>query len=210
MKNFIFYIGIMLVLGFALGFFSVNWILSLICIAAVASAYLFILFSPILFTNDISKTEKFLIKNRKKPFYDLNFSIANNLENDVEDAIQKVLSKYKAPFRHALFLTIYSLYKHDTEKAKTHLEGIQPLKYREYYRALVCVEEGNLQDAVTISNKINSPKWMKLIIMAEVYLKEGNNEKAKICAIQAVKETKGLQKYAIYKNFEKILGDQTM
>ncbi|MFP5108956.1 hypothetical protein ACSU6B_19635 [Neobacillus sp. C211] len=209
MKNLISFIGIMFILGLGLGFFSVNWILSLICIVGVVSVYLFISFSPILFTNDISKTEKFLIRNQKRPIYYLFYSLANNLDGDVEDAIKKVLLKYKTPARQALFRTIYSLYKHDTEKAKTNLERIQPLKLRQYYLALVCIEEDKLQDAISISDKINS-NWMKNTILAEVYLKEGNIEKAKTYANQAVKETKGIQKYSIYKNFEKILGDKTM
>jgi hypothetical protein len=78
------------------------------------------------------------------------------------------------------------------------------LKIREYYQALIFIEEGKFQEALSIAEKINS-SWMKHTIEAEVDLKEGNEEKAKTKAKQAISETKGLQKYALYKNFEKIL-----
>ncbi|TDK61782.1 hypothetical protein E2K98_12905 [Bacillus salipaludis] len=204
MKTHIIFIGIIFVISFTLGYFDVNWILYLITIFGVLSAYLYLLYSPILFTNDILKTEAFLKKNQNKPIFYLIYSLANHLESNVEDAISKVLLKYKSPTKQAHFIAIYSLYKHDIERAKASVGQIQVLKNKEYYQALICIEEGKLKEALTIGNKIDS-SWMKHTINAEVYLKEGNEEKARNYAKQAIRETKGIQKYLLYKNFEKIL-----
>jgi hypothetical protein len=204
LKNYLILFVVVLGLSFTYGYFSVNSTVFFISMVGVLIVYLYVVLLPILFSNNIVKIEAFILKNQKKPFYYFLYTMANNLDDKVEDAMKKVMAKYKSPTRQAFFLTSYSLYKHDVEGAKANIEKIQPQKNRDYYRALICIEEGKLDEALSIADHVHSD-WMKHTLRAEVYLMEGKQDQAKPYAKQAFDETNGLQKYSLYKNFEKLL-----
>lgn len=151
---------------------------------------------------DLNKIEKFLINNKKNPNYQLFYALANNLDEEVEDAIEKLLSKYKNKHKQALFKVIYAFYKKEIVTAKQEIEYIKPANYMRYYKSTLLLEEGNLNEAKQLIEEISIP-WMKYALLSELENKLNNPEEAIRLAKMALDQVKGLQKYILYKTYQR-------
>jgi hypothetical protein len=163
--------------------------------------YIYFQISPILFSKDIEKSEKYLIKHQKNPMYQLYYAIANNMDAEAESAFAKFNAKYKNSYRQALLNTAYAIYKKDIQTARENVGAIKPVQNRLYYEAFIAIESKQLNKAREIADQL--PKgWMKESILAEVFEKQGNKTLAKEHALKAFEQTRGLQRYMIYKSNE--------
>ncbi|MBB6451798.1 putative negative regulator of RcsB-dependent stress response [Salirhabdus euzebyi] len=199
MNNIVFYVTLF-AQGLVLAMLDVEFVPAMIIILLVVGVLsYFRMFYPLYGTKDIEKTEKFLLMNKKNPFFHFVYAVANDQKDEVEHSFEKVMAKYKAPARQALHTIIYALYKKDAEQAREQLPHIQPAKYQSYYEALVLVEEGKMDEAQAVAdNQLTG--WMKETVRAEILLKAGDKDEAKGILEQAMLETKGLQCYLMYKN----------
>ncbi|WP_088043681.1 hypothetical protein [Bacillus sp. EAC] len=159
---------------------------------------------PLFISVNVSKIEKFLLKNKQNPLYFFVYSTANNLNSEAEESYIKILIKYKNSSRQAIYKTAYAIYKKDTFGANANVHLIKQKEYRQYYQALIAILEGDMSKARLVADKINSI-WMRETILAETYEKEGDIDKATEYAISALVKTRGVQRYSLYKNFEHLI-----
>ncbi|HWL12264.1 MAG TPA: hypothetical protein VNQ57_04685 [Ureibacillus sp.] len=151
---------------------------------------------------DISRIEKFLMKQKRNPNFMLVHALANKNDKDVEEAIHKLLRKHRQRHKQALYKTLYALYKEEILTAKQGIEWIRPLPYKHYYKSIVFIEEGNIKKATQLIEQISIP-WMKSALLSEIERKKGNSEEALQLAKRALNQVNGLQKYVLYKTYQR-------
>ncbi|MEH7235279.1 hypothetical protein [Bacillus sp. JJ1562] len=197
--------GVAILLGVLLGFLDVgqpfSMIISMIVIVGL-STYLFVY--PIYWEKNVKKIESYLEKRRKNPLFKLYYGMGNRIDQDVKEATEALLQKYKQPARQAIFKTLFALYEDDIGRAKKDIEEIQPPQYRYYYQAIIAIEEGQVNEATELSGQINS-EWMKHALAAGIAKKEGNQAEYVAEIQKAFEKTRGMQRYVIYKQYERDL-----
>ncbi|MNH98035.1 hypothetical protein D3C73_507480 [compost metagenome] len=156
----------------------------------------------LLWDTNVERMERFLIRNKKKPTYGLIYASANELDEDVRHCIHSLLHKHPQPHKQALYKTIYALYKKDILTAKKDVEFIKPLVYQQYYTAAVWIEEGRLEETRQLIETISTP-WMKSAILSEIEIKSDHPDQARQWAKQAFEQAKGLQRYTLYKSYQR-------
>lgn len=166
------------------------------------SSLLFTKFNPILWTKSTEKTERYIKRNLKDPMIRLYYGLANELDDQIEIAMEKILRKYKDKTKQALFKTIDALYKKDLETAEAHVANIRPLPYQQYYRVVIALEYDDLATATELLEKVEIA-WMKDALQCELERKQGNRNEAVLFAERALEKTRGLQKYLLVKEYQK-------
>ncbi|MXO77320.1 hypothetical protein GRP75_05530 [Paenibacillus sp. OT2-17] len=165
-----------------------------------------VLYVPILFTvlwdSNLKRIEKFLMSRKNKLEYHLFYALANEIDEEVEDSTRLLLQKYKGIHKQALYKTVFAFYKKEILTVKEEIEFIKPRAYKNYYRAIVCMEEGNNAEAHKIIHDIPTP-WMKNAILSELELKSNHYAAALKLAQQALHQSKGLQKYVLFKTYQR-------
>ncbi|THE09791.1 hypothetical protein E1I69_21070 [Bacillus timonensis] len=203
--RFVVLFGVAFVLGIIMAFLDVSEPLGLIISMIVIvgfSTYLFIY--PIFWEKNVRKIESYLEKRRKNPLYKLYYGMGNRIDQDVKEATEELVQKYKQPARQALFKTLHALYEDDILRVKKDIEEIHPPQYKAYYQAIVAVEEGKLEQAAALGEQVKS-EWMKHALAAGIAKKAGNHE-VYVAEIQkAFEKTRGMQRYVLYKQFERDL-----
>lgn len=201
LKQHVLFYSVVFLLCFLLGFIQAPFYLIALLLIISVSWYMYVQISPILFSKDVHKSEKFILKHQKNPMYHFYYAIANNLDDEAEAALAKFNAKYKNSHRQALMNTTFALYRNDVSGAKKHAVSIKPPVYRTYYEALIAVKSRQYEGAKRLAEQL--PKgWMKESVLSEVSHKQGNKTSAKKHAESAYEQTRGLQRYLIYKNNE--------
>ncbi|OAB40243.1 hypothetical protein PBAT_23310 [Paenibacillus antarcticus] len=171
-----------------------------IAIVCMMLPYLYMLFKE---TNMV-RLEKFLIRQRNNPSLYLFYAIANKQDEVVESQINRLLAKYKDPNKQALYKAIYGAYLKNMTAVKNDVSLIQSIQFRIYYEAYVHIEEGNLELARDTAAKL-SKTYMKSALLSEIELRTGNRQEAIDLARLALQKVSGLQRYIVYKNYEREL-----
>ncbi|MBP1906782.1 hypothetical protein J2Z32_003446 [Paenibacillus turicensis] len=154
------------------------------------------------FSSDLKKIEKALTSNRSVPIFNLYLALGSRDDEKVDICVEALLNKYKLPSRQALFKTIHAMYKEEILTVKEEIKLIKPQTYQYYYEALLCIEEFNITSAEKYIDMIDKP-WMKLVLLSTLKLRLGDDLEAYQLSLQALEQSKGIQKYAIYKSMEK-------
>lgn len=152
----------------------------------------------------IERLEKFLLRQRKKPEMYIIYAMANNREEEAADMMSRLLVKYTQPHRQAQYKAAYCIYRKDAAAVKKELVHLKSSDQRHYYEAFVHTEEGNLELARDTAAKLSTP-WMKSSMLSEIEKKAGNQHEAIAHGKQALHSSKGLQRYILYKTFEREL-----
>ncbi|MBD8068789.1 hypothetical protein [Bacillus sp. PS06] len=202
------------VIAFILSFFSFFTlqyfdITNVFTIGLVFLLILAIVFLPVLhtvlFETNMDKIERFLLKNKKNPNFYMIYALANEIDDEVKDITEKLVKKSKQESRQAMYKVVQALYFKDVAEAKLHINQIKPVHYRLYYQASILLEEGDLDGAVELMEKLPS-QWMKDAILAEHAKKLNNLATAKDYANKAMLHSKGLQRYLLHKTYEREFG----
>lgn len=203
--RFVVLFGVALLLGAFLGFLDLSQFASMtisLIVIVILTTYLFIY--PIYWEKDVRKIESFLKKRRKNPAFKLYYGMGNRIDQDVKEATEELLRKYKHPAKQALFKTLQALYEDDILRVKKDIEDIHPPQYKAYYQAIVAVEEGKLEEAAELGEQVKS-EWMKHALAAGIAKKTGNHGEYVAEIQKAYEKTRGMQRYVIYKQYEEEL-----
>lgn len=204
--NIVFYIFIFLI-ATVLGLYQVNSLVLILFLVIMVGFRLFVEFYPLVLSRDINRIEKYLVKKkhgkRRQPLLFF-YAVANQMDNEVEEVYHKLISKTKNPHKKSAFNTVYALYKNDLEMAKNNVQLLKQETYRVYYKALILIEENELNEAKNLGSQIKSES-LKDIIQAEIFLKENNMEKVKEHYEKALRSSKGLGYYSVYKRYISIV-----
>ncbi|WP_068534437.1 hypothetical protein [Paenibacillus glacialis] len=187
---------------------STVYIVSVAILIAILSIMLPYIHMVLQETN-LVRLEKFLIRQRKNPALYLFYAIANKQDEEVRILIDRLLVKYKHPQKQALYKAIYGTYRKNITTVKNEVSLIQSVQFRYYYETYVYIEEGNLELARATTAKVSKP-WMKNSLLSEIELQTGNRPEAIELARQALQSSRGLQRYIVYKNYERELPEAVL
>lgn len=183
-------------------YYDVNKILSFVIVFIVVLLATSSNLYAMIGSSNVEKIEKLLIANRKNPYYNLIIALAEDNTEQIKSSINTLLIKYKSKTKQALYKTILALHKKEIQTAKEHIKYIRPLPYQYYYQGYVYIEEGNYAEASKMVELIPQ-KWMKLALLSEIKFRSNEYREALDLAHQAYQHSRGIQKYSIYKTFQR-------
>ncbi|WP_017754134.1 hypothetical protein [Calidifontibacillus oryziterrae] len=201
--NYVFAIIVAFVINFIMNYLQFNSVIILIVtFLIVLAGLLYPTYRTLLSETKVEKVEKFLLKKRKMPTYAFIYALANNDEEEALAALNKLLKINKQTHKQALFKTMYHLYKKDLAAVKEEIEYIKPELYKNYYKTALLVEEGEFSEARQLASQITK-RWMQHALFAEIEKEEDNCAEAARFAKLALAEAKGLNRYSLYKAYER-------
>ncbi|WP_320258155.1 hypothetical protein [Cytobacillus sp. IB215316] len=153
---------------------------------------------PLYLSNNVLTVEKSILNKKRNALFHFYYVYANQIDDEIEEATERVLKKYQMPHMYALINVIYALYNKDIIAAKKYVDHIKPLNYQNYYKGLISVEDNHVDLANELANEIKI-EWMKYALLAAIERKHGNEEEAIKYAKLSYSSARGLNKYMIYK-----------
>lgn len=154
------------------------------------------------FSNSIPQIGRYIKRNRFKPVFAFPYALGNGSDQDVEAAIEQVLTTHKQPELQSIYRTLLALHRGQAAVAAQHAETIEREPLRSYYLAQAAVSSRDWQHAQNLSNSISEP-WMKYSIKALIARETDEAEFLQL-AEKSVQEARGVQKYTLQKNFERM------
>jgi hypothetical protein len=116
----------------------------------------------------------------------------------------QLMSKYKQPETQAQFKAALGVYRKDMATVREAVPYIRKSDYRAYYETILLIENGESDQARKTSESIKK-HWMRLALLVEMEIKAGRHEAAIEYAREAINSTKGVHRYVLYKEYERVL-----
>jgi hypothetical protein len=188
---------------FVLHYLQVSSIFAMAILAIVILiGVMYPLLQVLLWETNITKVEKFLLKNKKNPNFYIVYALANGLDEDVRKITDSLLQKYKQPSRQALYKIGAALYFKNMIVVRNEIEYVKSDAYRLYYQAILLIDEGDIEGANELIVKVPT-KWMKNALLAEREKQLNHTTEAQSYAEKAKQESRGLQRYLLHKTYER-------
>ncbi|WP_422661175.1 hypothetical protein ACK8P5_12105 [Paenibacillus sp. EC2-1] len=175
----------------------------LLFVATILAFSLFFYY-PLLLEKRISRLESFLRKQKKTPAIYVHYVLANRLEDEAGEIMEQLMSKYKQSGTRAIFQAAFGVYQKDMDMVREALPDIQKSDYRAYYETTIHIENGEMDRAHETLNSIKK-HWMRLALLVDIEMKSGNQEAAIQYAREVVTATRGVNRYTLYKEYEREL-----
>ncbi|MGM0846244.1 MAG: hypothetical protein ACQEUT_14805 [Bacillota bacterium] len=194
------------ILAISLGVLTAIWQMSFWITALLISlSVTLIVYVPFVwfmyFSKDAEKIGYYLEKRTKQPILQFYCSLANSDEKQAEEAMQLLKKKYKSPNMSAIFTVAYAAHQDKLSTVKDDILLIKDHSARQYYEALLKIEEGHWEEAEEMSSTLKKP-WMRDSVKAEVLYKKGLSEQAAAHKTNAIQLTKGIQRYLLVKKYK--------
>jgi hypothetical protein len=152
-------------------------------------------------TEDMKKVERFIEARLNQPVFHFYYALANEDDFQVEKALREVRDKYKKEYYYTVYSVTYAAYKGKLVDEKEAIAQIKQPALRLYYEALLAIEEGELERANRLAKEQRKP-WMKEAILAGVASKRGERDLEIKHQQEAIRLTRGLQRYLLMKRYE--------
>lgn len=178
-------------------------IVGLVFVATIFAFSLFFYY-PLLLEKRISRLESFLRKQKKTPAIYVHYVLANRLENEARVIMEQLMSKYKQRETRAIFQAAFGVYQKDMDMVREAVPYIQKPDYRVYYETTIQIDNGEMDRARDTLRSIKK-HWMRLALLVDIEMKSGNQEAAIQYAREAVNSTRGVNRYTLYKEYEREL-----
>ena len=166
------------------------------CIFLITSIFVVLFNHALLITNNMKLAEFFFKKTYSKKirqYYEKMFM------KNIEEAVV-ILSPYKKiiGYRNTYKLTEITMLldKGDIERAKKEIDSIKSAKFKNHIICYFTMETADEHMFQICSNKIKD-KGIRLVIEADWLYFNGEREKAKVKAQEALKNVRGFQKYIL-------------
>lgn len=159
---------------------------------------------PAVLDKRVDRVESFLRSQKNNPALYIQYVLANRLEDEARTVMEQLMSKHKRVAVQATYKAAYGWYRKDMAAVKEAIPHISHADYRAYYEAGLLLEEGKDAQAREHLKSIRKP-WMRSAVLAEIERTAGNNELAVKYAREAVEASGGVQRYVLYKEYERKL-----
>ncbi len=199
-------LGIIFILGVLLTFVMLFYELPFwLIFITVMVFYLLIQLAPQLYvvygSNNLTRIEKHLIRNRKNPVFALPLALKNGDKEEIRKAIETILARYKSPYMQQVYKTILAIFERNVAGAEAHAKQIQKEPLRSYYIAYVEVLKGNYEEARNIKDSQLKSAWMQHAIEALIAKEQGNHTLYEEEAEKSIFHARGVQKFSLYYSF---------
>jgi Ca2+/Na+ antiporter len=152
------------------------------------------------FSTNTESTGEYLKRRTRQPIIQFYYSLANSETAQMEEALSLLKKKYKAPQMTAVFTVAYAAHQENLAAVKESIQLIKDVSARQYYEALLKIEEGQWEYAVEMIPVLQK-SWMKEAVKADLLRKKGETETAELHESKAIDLTKGMQRYLLEKRY---------
>lgn len=159
---------------------------------------------PLVWEKRVYRVESFLRSQKNSPGLYINYVFANRLDDEARTIMEQLMSKYKQAAAQATYKAAYGVYRKEMTAVQEALPHIRNSDYRAYYETFLLSEDGESAQARERLESIKKP-WMRSALLAEIELKSGSMEAAIKHAREAVNSSRGVQRYVLHKEYERIL-----
>ncbi|WP_139331992.1 hypothetical protein [Paenibacillus amylolyticus] len=172
----------------------------------IAALIMFMLrfYYPLSLEKRIDRVEIFLRRQQNTPGIYINYVLANRLDDEAELVMEQIMQKYKWKSTQASFKAAYGLYRKDMFAIRQAVPHIGLSDYRTYYETILLLEDGRSDEARERLQSIKK-KWMRSTLLAYIELKAENRDTAIQHAHEALNSSRGVDRYVLYKEYEKVL-----
>lgn len=171
---------------------------------ATIIAFSVFFYYPLVLEKRINRIESFLRKQKKSPAIYVHYVLANRLEDEARVIMEKLMSKYKQRETRAIFQAAFGVYQKDMDMLREAVPYIQKSDYRMYYETTIHIENGEMDRARDTLRSIKK-HWMRLALLVDIEMKSGNQKAAIQYAREAIQSTRGVNRYTLYKEYEREL-----
>ncbi|OMF05839.1 hypothetical protein BK131_28625 [Paenibacillus amylolyticus] len=202
--DFIFYLAVFVfVLLMTWNDYSLFLTIGFVLIAALIM-FMLRFYYPLSLEKRIDRVEIFLRRQQNTPGIYINYVLANRLDDEAELVMEQIMQKYKWKSTQASFKAAYGLYRKDMFAIRQAVPHIGLSDYRTYYETILLLEDGRSDEARERLQSIKK-KWMRSTLLAYIELKAENRDTAIQHAHEALNSSRGVDRYVLYKEYEKVL-----
>lgn len=176
----------------------------LVIFIGVVLSFLPSFYYPLLYEKRIESVETFLRKQKKTPAIYINFVLANRLEEEARLIVEQLMFKHKQAETQAPFKAAFGVYCKDMATVREAVPFLRNSDYRAYYETILLIESGENDQAKETLATITKD-WMRLALLADMEIRAGRHETAVQYAREAINSSKGVHRYVIYKEYERVL-----
>lgn len=188
--------------AFLLSYNLSSWLIFLIVIGFYLLGMALPSIHAVYFSNSLRRIERYIKRNRHKAIFGFPYALGQGNEKEIEAAIERILKTHKQPDMQAAYRTLLAIYRGQPGVAAQHAEAIQREPLRSYYLAQAAASSGDFQRAISLNQEIREP-WMNHSIEALIAF-EKNDPQFDQLARKSVQSARGVQKYTLLKNFERM------
>ncbi|KAA8745745.1 hypothetical protein [Paenibacillus sp. UASWS1643] len=202
--EFVFYLAVFVfVLFMTWNDYSLFWTIGVVGVT-ILLAFIKHVFYPLVFDKRIDRLESFLFKQQNTPGTYIIYVLANRLDDEVELVMEQIMQKYKRRTTQAQFKAAYGLYRKDMFAIRQAVSHINLSDYRTYYESILLLEDGKSEEARERLQSIKK-QWMRSTLLAGIELQAENRDTAIQHAHEALNSSRGVNRYVLYKEYERVL-----
>lgn len=179
-----------------------RWLIFTIVILFYLTAMVLPGIFTVYYSNSLRQIERYIKRNRHKAIFAFPYALAHGNDNDIDNALQRILAVHQQPTMQAVYRTLLAIYRGQPNVAAQHAERIDREPMRTYYMAHAAVASGDLQRAAHLNGAISVP-WMNHSIAALIAFEE-EDSKFHALADQSIAAARGVQKFTLAKSFDRM------
>ncbi|MBK3495460.1 hypothetical protein JFL43_11475 [Viridibacillus sp. YIM B01967] len=177
-----------------------------ITVSILLSIYIFGLimfpqYNIALWSNNISKIDRFVTKNRTKPTFAYPYAVAHESLEEQKLGLQKMLNKYKQPIVQHNYRSVLAALNKDFEGALAEAKQIPKEPIRSYNIAHTEVFLGNIDAAKALIPKLTKP-WMPHAIEGLIAYEQHDLRTFEKESEAAIAKARGIQKHVLFYTFK--------
>jgi len=202
--EFVFYLAVFVfVLFMSWNDYSLFWTLGVVLIAALIM-FMLRFYYPLSLEKRIDRVETFLRRQKNTPGVYISYVLANRLDDEAELVMEQIMQKYKWKSTQASFKAAYGVHLKNMFAVQQAVKQMGISDYRTYYETILLLEDGNSDGARERLQSIKK-KWMRSTLLAGIELKAENRDTAIQHAHEALNSSRGVNRYVLYKEYERVL-----
>lgn len=153
------------------------------------------------FSKNLTKLTKYVEKNKKNPVYKYTDLMREGTDEQLIEAINLILKKYKQPKIQAIYGANAAILQKDFEAARCKVKPVANTELGQYTMALIEAMTGKREEAMKFHLKKD---WMNASIEANLAYTEQDYETFNRQADRAIDEAAGMQYYSNYYVFKRM------
>lgn len=202
--EFVFYLAVFVfVLFMTWNDYSLFFTIGVVLIAAFIM-FMLRFYYPLSLEKRIDRVEIFLRKQQNTPGIYISYVLANNLDDEAELVMEQIMQKYKWKSTQASFKAAYGLYRKDMFAIRQAVKQMGLSDFRTYYETILLLEDWKIDEARERLQSIKK-QWMRSTLLAGIELKAENRDTAIQHAHEALNSSRGINRYVLYKEYERVL-----
>ncbi|PAD33090.1 hypothetical protein [Paenibacillus sp. 7523-1] len=171
---------------------------------AALIAFIIHYFYPLALEKRMDRVESFLRGQKNTPELYIQYVLANRFEGESRMVMEQIMSKHKKEKAQAVYKAAYGVYRKDMNDVREAVPYIRFSDYRAYYETILLLEDEKSTQARECLKSIKK-RWMRSALLAEIEIKAGHRETAIKHAREAINASRGVHRYVLHKEYERIL-----